>query len=326
MSDRTGIGYVDATWQPGAGCTRISPGCKNCWAIGTVKRLHANYKVPADYSGLVKETENGADWTGNVNLFWDRLGKPLEWRKPRNIAVWFQGDLFHPGVPDEYLDRIFATMALAQQHTFLLLTKRPERMREYLDDAWHGRRHIIKAGSNLLGGLGAISLANVLKKASPPPNIWAGLSVSTQEEWDRKREFFLKTPAAGHWLSLEPLLESIMLHLEDIPGDWWCETCQVLLDGSRGGLVLVEPDETCDTCHEPVKVRPILDFVTAGCEQLPGGRPGRPAKYSWFGALYNQCQKYEIPFYLKQAEWGGRVVKEPGIGINPMNDLPEGWR
>jgi len=340
MSDKTGIGYVDATWQPGAGCTRISPGCKNCWAIGTVRRLDANYKVSADYSGLVRETENGADWTGKVNLFPDRLNKPLEWRKPRIIAVWFQGDLFHSEVPNEYLDRVFATMALAEQHVFLLLTKRPRRMLEYLTatgslqstpeniaDAAHQLHGVIwdaRGSDRWKYSRGALT-PDLEKRRPwpgwPLPNVWAGLSVSTQGEWHQKREFFLKTPAAGHWLSLEPLLESIMLNLEDVPGDWWCETCQAFLDGSR-----VEPDETCDTCHEPVKVRPILDFVTAGCEQLPGGRPGRPSKDGWFGELFNQCKEYKIPFYLKQAESNGIVVKEPGIWINPMNDLPEGWR
>ncbi len=180
MSDKTGIQWTDATWNPVSGCSKVSPGCKNCYAERDWVRLSKNPKSP--YFGRAFT---------DVRCHPERLDQPLRWRRPRRIFVNSMSDLFHESVPDDFIDRVFAIMALATQHTFQVLTKRPERMQRYAQ------------GDSQAARTAARSLNEDIPW--PLPNVWLGVSVETPEQYDRI-EMLWRTPAAVRFLSLEPLL------------------------------------------------------------------------------------------------------------------------
>ncbi|MCL4722888.1 MAG: DUF5131 family protein, partial [Rhodocyclaceae bacterium] len=112
MGDKTGISWTDASWNPVSGCAKVSAGCKHCYAEREWGRLQH------------LENYAGRAFT-DVGCHPDRLDQPLRWRRPRKVFVNSMSDLFHEAVPDEFIDRVFAVMALAKQHTFQVLTKRP---------------------------------------------------------------------------------------------------------------------------------------------------------------------------------------------------------
>lgn len=176
MSDKTKIEWTDATWNPVTGCTKVSQGCKHCYAEREWPRL--TKLVPA-YAGR--------DFT-EVRTHADRLDQPLHWKRPRRVFVNSMSDLFHQDVPDEFIRAVFAVMAQAKQHTFQVLTKRSERMREILT-RWH------RDGLTLREGCGAVL-----------PNVWLGVSIEDQPSADERIIELLKTPAAVRWISAEPLL------------------------------------------------------------------------------------------------------------------------
>ena len=123
----TTIEWTDATWNPVAGCTVVSPGCANCYAIRMAARLAAMGQ--AKYRGLTRSTADGPSWTGKVVCDEASLDVPLRWRKPRFVFVNSMSDLFHADVPEPFIRCVWNTMAAAPQHTFQILTKRPRRMR-----------------------------------------------------------------------------------------------------------------------------------------------------------------------------------------------------
>jgi len=199
MSDGTKIEWTDATWNPIVGCSVVSPGCTNCYAMrlaGTRMKTHPSR------AGLTRDSKAGPVWTGEVRFMEQWLIQPLRWAKPRMIFVCAHADLFHEAVPDEWIDRIFAVMAMAPQHTFQVLTKRPERMREYL----HSPvviDSIANAAHDIDGGIGAPIL--------PLPNVWLGVSVENQAAADERIPELLATPAAVRWISAEPLIGPVNL-------------------------------------------------------------------------------------------------------------------
>lgn len=184
MSDKTGIEWTDATWNPTTGCSKVSQGCKNCYALRDWPRLAAN----------PKSVYFGRAFT-NVQCHPERLRQPLQWKKPRRIFVNSMSDLFHEDVPRSFVDEIFHTMVVARQHSFQVLTKRPWRMLDFM-----------------------------AHRAAPPPNVWLGVSVEDQATADERIPVLLQTSAAIRWLSVEPLLGPIDLELRllgQIPGiDW----------------------------------------------------------------------------------------------------------
>ena len=119
---KTRIEWADTVWNPVTGCTPVSPGCAHCYARAMARRLAGRCGYPADEPF-------------RVTLHPERLEEPLQWKKPRRVFVGSMSDIFHKEVPDKFLDRIFAVIALCPQHTFLILAKRPERMRLYLTNA-----------------------------------------------------------------------------------------------------------------------------------------------------------------------------------------------
>lgn len=152
MANKSTIEWTDATWNPTVGCSIVSPGCTNCYAMKAAHSLERRFGSKK-YGGLTKVVNGNAVWTGEVRLDEDALLQPLKWKRGRRIFVNSMSDLFHESLPDEAIDRVFAVMALCPQHTFQVLTKRAARMRAYLSAArahpvenrgrafWHGWRN-----------------------------------------------------------------------------------------------------------------------------------------------------------------------------------------
>jgi hypothetical protein len=139
MSDNSKIEWTESTWNPVRGCTKVSPGCAHCYAETFAERFRGVKGHPY---------EQGFD----LRLVPEKLNEPLSWRKPRRVFVNSMSDLFQDGVPDEYIDRVFAVMALTPQHTYQVLTKRAERMRAYLQGnaPWRWTRHMPNIGVKAL--------------------------------------------------------------------------------------------------------------------------------------------------------------------------------
>lgn len=182
MSTGTKIEWTDATWNPIRGCSRVSEGCRNCYAERQAARFSGKGQA---YEGLVRIANGHPQWTGKVEFVERHLMDPLRWKEPKRIFVNSMSDLFHEGVSNDWLNRIFGVMAKAQQHVFQVLTKRPERMRSYMHD-WKPVETVF-------------------------PNVWLGVSVEDQKTADERIPLLLQTPAALRWISAEPLLGEIQL-------------------------------------------------------------------------------------------------------------------
>jgi protein gp37 len=203
-STRTAIEWTDATWNTVTGCSKVSEGCRNCYAAALAPRLAAMGQD--GYTDLPWTKKNAPK---NVKLHENRLDGPLRWAKPRRIFVNSMSDLFHELVPFEFVDRVFAVMALAHQHTFQILTKRPERMAAYLNDATTEDRasdmafHMdwprdILPEQQIAMGRGRFT-------QWPLPNVWLGTSVEDARVLDRVNDLRC-VPAAVRFLSCEPLI------------------------------------------------------------------------------------------------------------------------
>lgn len=199
MADSSKIEWTDATWNPVTGCTVLSPGCQFCYAQDLAGGRLQHHPSRA---GLTKPGPNGRPiWNGKVRFNEGWLNQPLRWRRPRTIFVCAHGDLFHEDVPDEWIDKVFAVMAIAQQHRFQVLTKRAEQMRLYFEaEPW----------DRINGEAGVLwDWAKIPQLGPPPiPNVWLGVSVEDRARLDRI-DHLRATPAAVRFLSLEPLLEDL---------------------------------------------------------------------------------------------------------------------
>ncbi|TXC73930.1 phage Gp37/Gp68 family protein [Sphingorhabdus soli] len=305
MSDGTKIEWTDATWNVVNGCSVTSPGCTNCYAM---KLAGTRLKNHPSRAGLTQDTKAGPVWTGEVRFNDKVLSDPLRWKRPRMIFVCAHGDLFHENVPDEWIDRVFAVMALCPQHVFQLLTKRPERMCEYLS-----RR---KAGKPVQAPLGDGTLGYhpFNCEVLPPSNVWLGTSVEDQARADERIPHLLATPAAVRWLSCEPLLgpvdlSGLMFRDVECP-NWEMEGSQPPVDPETG------QQECCSSCDwTGIVGEPAIDWIVAGGESGPGARPMHP---DWARALRDQCAAADVPFFFKQ--WG-----DWELSLDRERDDPD-WR
>jgi len=186
MADSSAIEWTDATWNPVAGCTIVSPGCTNCYAMRMAARLSAMGQPK--YHNTTRISGGRAKWNGKISLDQNSLVLPFKWKSGRTIFVNSMSDLFHEGVPLEFIKAVFKTIVATPQHTYQVLTKRAERLDE------------------------------VAKMLPWPENLWLGVSVESSEYvWriDRLRS----SPAVVKFLSLEPLLGPLdNLNLNQI--DW----------------------------------------------------------------------------------------------------------
>jgi len=263
VSTQSKIEWTDTTWNPLAGCTPVSPGCRNCYAANHARRLagHPNPKVGGPYAGTARTAGDGrAVFTGQVNLLEDRLTQPLRWRKPRRVFVNAMSDLFHPDVPDDFVDKVFAVMALCPQHTFQVLTKRPERMAEWaLLNSTGG--HVFHVASTMGSPRSGIW---------PLPNVWLGTSVEDQARADERIPHLLRCPAAVRFLSCEPLLGPV-----DV---------SPYLDGAWAN-------------GDAYPSGPRVNWIIPGGESGPGARP---CNVEWVRSLVRQCSDAGVACFVKQ--------------------------
>ena len=324
MGDKTKIEWTDASWTPiraryweiqndGSGkervgwhCEHVSEGCRNCYAEGMNLRLGTGLDFKP--GNLYREEKVGYS-NGDVKLFLDEklLIQPLHWKRPRRIFVCSMTDLFASFVPDEMIDRMFAVMALCPQHTFQILTKRPERMRQYIGAMIGGQRSIAKAARELpwKNEIEAHQKGDsVLSAISKPlPNVWLGTSVEDQPSAEARIPHLLTTPAAIRFLSCEPLLGHVHLGYICWPGGpSRARDGYNALIGARyeNGAV--------------VERLPKLDWVICGGES---GRSARPMRPDWARSLRDQCGAAAIAFHFKQwGEWS--ITAPPGVRSEPM--------
>ena len=254
-SVNTSIEWTDATWSPVRGCSIVSKGCTNCYAM---KQAHRFSGPGRAYEGLTKLTNGGPVWTGKVQLVPELLAAPLHWRKPRRVFVNSMSDLFHEDVPDEFIDQVFAVMALCPQHTFQVLTKRAERMRRYLT-ATKVLIEIDSVSMLMLSKQTEQTVVNLPRRDWPLPNVWLGVSCEDQATADERIPVLLDTPAAVRFVSAEPLLAPVDL-------------TPLLQIGTRGGDGIVRPD---------------LSWLIVGGESGPGARP---CDVAWIRSIVAQCK------------------------------------
>lgn len=306
MADRTPIEWTDATWNVINGCSVVSPGCTNCYAMRLAGTRFRNHPTR---HGLTTDSKAGPVWNGQVRFNEKVLHQPLNWTRPRRIFVCAHGDLFHEAVPDAWIDHVFAVMALSPQHVFQVLTKRPERMRAYLADPEAVHR-IYELACDLVvidgAASGVVLVAPGVDPALAPPgrpvhigrwpllNVWLGVSAEDQARADERIPILLNTPAAIRWLSAEPLLGPIDL--------------TEVIDRRTPHAIrrnVIEAREANPAHHQLVGILgpdypyTRLDWVVAGGESGPGARPMHP---DWVHQLRDQCAQANVPFLFKQ--WG----------------------
>lgn len=264
---RSNIEYCDMVWNPVTGCTPISAGCDNCWAQAYLRRFGSPI---------------------GVTLLKSCLDEPLHWRKPQTVFVCSHGDLFHEDVPFEFIDRIGNMIGTVPEHTYLFLTKRPDRMLEYFDD-------------HCVGEL--------------PSNVWLGVSVEDQKTADERIPILLQIPAAHHGVSIEPMLGPVDLvdtmNGKRYLGDFICHECE-----DHPGTF------ECQCCvfdTEVSQVQKGLDWVVVGCES---GQNRRPFEEDWVRKVRDDCHVAGVRFMYKQGDQDGKVVKLPLLDGVLHDDRP----
>jgi protein gp37 len=274
-------GTPGATWNPTTGCTKIAAGCAKCY----IERTPA-FRIAG------RKFVNGRT---DIRLHHDRLDTPLRWRKPRKVFVNSLSDLFHEEIPDDFIAAVFNTMALAQRHTFQVLTKRPERAAALIPQ--FAVAHTARDGSGW-----------------PLPNVWIGTSIANQADADRNIPNLLQIPAAVRFVSAEPLIGPVDLHLrglrealterheivpppigfEGVPfvGNR-CKNCGFM----PGACDIAEfAGSRCLRC-DVLLSRCLIDWVITGGESGPGARP---CNVEWIRSIVAQCKAADVPVFVKQ--------------------------
>lgn len=278
MSDNSKISWTEATWNPMAGCTPASEGCRNCYAGRMAKRLAAMGQ--AKYKGMT--TPNGC-FNGKINFDEEVLFIPLGWKKPRMIFVESMGDLFHEGVPLRFICDVFAIMGLASWHTFQVLTKRAERMAEVLNSSdfqegvWNSGTSLSDFADDAAQRFGLVNVESRRTtdwraqdhETLPFPNVWLGTSVENQAVKGRIDEL-RKCPAAIRFLSVEPLLED--LGTLDLTGIDW-----VIVGGESGPHARPCNIEGIRSIVRQCKAAGVKCFVKQlGAKPFENGKPYNP--------------------------------------------------
>lgn len=281
MSDKTAIEWTDATWNPVTGCSKVSQGCKNCYALREWPRMSANPKT----------VYFGREFT-DVMCHPERLDQPIRWTKQRKIFVNSMSDLFHEAVPDEFIAQVFSVMALAPQHVFQVLTKRPQRMRDVVrrlpELAVTVPEHLLPADGDI----------------RPRHNVWVGVSVEDQATANERVPLLLETPADVRWISAEPLLGPIKLDLPN-PRPSRYDANGLGIEWIEDATWLWRPNG--------------IDWVVVGGESGPKARPMHP---EWVRSLRDQCAAATVPFLFKQhGEWLATDFCDDDMALIPSKKI-----
>lgn len=305
------IEWTDKTWEVTAGCTKVSRGCTHCYAetlvgtrlAGVARKRAATGQANGSPIDLhLDVVNNRGQWNGNVVTLEANLGQPLRRREPTTYFVNSRSDLFHPDVPFEFIDRVFAVMALCPRHTFQVLTKRPERMAEYLS-AFACASNITTDDGEYVDdprGLEMIERiewvgASMIENGDewhinswPLPNVWLGTSVEDHAAAELRIPHLLRCPAAVRFLSCEPLLGPLALPAEAL--------------GIRHQASGSEPNAQCPMPDAS------LHWVIVGGES---GSGARPCEVAWIRSVVEQCKVAGVACFVKQ------------LGANPSATLAE---
>jgi protein gp37 len=310
MAGKSNIEWTGHTWNPIAGCSVKSPGCKHCYAMPMAARLEAMGQ--ALYARLTTPSNAGPVFNGTVRQAGEHvLLAPLKRKVPTVYFVNSMSDLFHENVPDEWIDRIFAVMALCPQHTFQVLTKRAARMRDYMTKPHAPGKFITIADDGSRSDTPSAqvrahsAMCDIMPKAParalneacawqdrkypggdgfmrqwPLPNVWLGVSTERQQEADERIPELLATPAAVRFISAEPLLGPIDL-------------------SAHLGIAANHDD-----------LRGLLNWVIVGGES---GHGSRSMMFEWARAIIEDCAEAHVPCFMKQ------------VGRNPILNGSPFW-
>lgn len=287
MAD-TKIEWADQVWNPVTGCSKISEGCQNCYAERMAKRM-------AGRNGYPNEDPF------KVTLHPDRLTDPIKWKRPRRIFVNSMGDLFHEEVDEEFIAKVFAIMNIASWHTFIVLTKRPQRMKELLNN----EDFQFHCGWFESQAVRELKIENYNRQYKWPfPNVWLGVTTENQAAADERIPLLLQTPAAIRLVSAEPLLEPILFYYEDGMTD--CYPLKGYYESLTVNLGIVAKSGPM----------PKIDWLIAGGETGPGARPMHP---DWVHNIKNQCLRDNVPFFFKSwGEWTTEYPQGTDLGNKAM--------
>lgn len=297
--------YWDKAWSLVEGCTPVSPACENCWLAGMAHRFHRH-----TFDG--KLTDDKGVFNGTVITHTGRLDIPLKRKKPTVYALW--SDLFHEKVPDEFIYKAITVMIQPidgwgsgkkiDRHTFLLLTKRPERMAKFIAKIKGYRFGTLDGGPWKIEGikqpLSPVPSYRDCRIKEHPDNIWLGTTAENQEQADKRIPILLQIPGKK-FLSIEPMLRPVDLKEYLSPEDYsdaLCEACEKF-------------DDDNDRCSER------LNWVIVGGES---GRNARPTHMDYVRSIRDQCQAAGVPFFFKQ--WGN--YKGPNDWTIPPGRLLDG--
>jgi protein gp37 len=283
MSGKTKIEWASHVWNPVRGCSKVSSGCKFCYAERMAARNLPGL-MPNGYSAAwgdrpyAESTPSGPRWTGRVELIGSQMEVPLHWRKPHRIFVCSMSDAWHEKLHLRDIARIYAVAAIADQHTYMILTKRPGERRAALTSP-RFRELVQKAADEIWEQMWADE-PEPLTLQWPLPNIWEGVSVEDQATADERIPLLLQTPAAVRFVSLEPMLGPV-----DI-------------ERGRGFLSGNAHDNAPYNGQK-------LDWIILGGESGPGARAMNPA---WARSVRDQSKAAGVPFFFKGwGEWGPTV-------------------
>lgn len=319
-------GSKGKSWNPVRGCSRVSHGCDSCYAM---RQAHRFAGEGGTYEGLTTLRKGKVDWSGEARFVPDMLDTPLRWRKPQRVFVNSMSDMFHHSVTFEQIAAVFGVMAACPQHTFMVLTKRPERAVEFfawLDEQARGLPSLVGAqpspaefaqsGAVLMfadQAMGFRFSRNIDEKSVrlfvettrrpwPLPNVHLGVSAENQATADERIPLLLKCPAAVRWVSAEPLLGPIA----------FTDVREKLLDGSeRSKNALVANDSLFG---EDALSRNRCSWVVVGGES---GQGARPMNLEWMRSVVEQCKAAGTPVFCKQ--FGARPF-EMGQGLLDDDD------
>lgn len=267
---KTKIDWADMVWNPVTGCSKISEGCQNCYAERMSKRLQL--MAPKKYSQGF-----------SVKCHPEALQEPLKIKKPQRIFVCSMGDLFHDDVPFEFIAQVYGIMSICKQHTFIVLTKRPQKALEFYQWCEKRQQELYKepADQNIyleylpgeIVGPYTEKYGDESPDEIPLNNVWLGVTAENQTRADERIPILLQIPATVRFVSIEPMLSEIDLQY-------------LCFNGADGFGSL-----------------PDLDWVICGGETGPGARPMHP---DWVRFLRDQCAAANVPLFFKQ--WGAWIT------------------
>ncbi len=265
-------GYKGETWNPIIGYSKVSDGCKNCYAENMAYRIanielskYGAYSDRREYKNVVQGVFSGAGWNGKTHFVQSAIDKPMRWKKPRVIFVCSMGDLFHEDTSFEEINAVFSVMSDNDQHVYIVLTKRPQRIIDFYN--WKSSFGVPWVPKN---------------------NVWMGVTAENQQTANERIPKLLKIPAAVRFVSVEPMLGPV--DLEIISAKYWGNEYKKGFEGINLG-VLQGGKNTKTPWH--------INWVICGGESGPGARPMHP---DWARSLRDQCQAAGVPFFFKQ--WG----------------------